>query len=212
LWVCIWRGRQRWLGVPAVVAGLLTVALVRGPDVLVAGDARLMAVRGADGGLAFSTEARGNSMVRDSWLRRDANDETDPWPTSGVSADGRLACDWRGCVYTARGQVVAIARRAEALPDDCRYATVMIATFGLGRRPCAGPGLTIDRTALVRDGGHAVWLAPDGAVAQSVRASRGDRPWVQRPPARTQPPAPSPAAASRAPARPTAGDDAPAED
>jgi competence protein ComEC len=189
--------------------------------VLISGDARLVAVRGADGGLAFSTAGRPNtsSLTRETWLRRDGLDSAAVWPTSGESADGRLACDPRGCVYIARAHVVAIARRAEALADDCRYATVLIATFNL-RRPCTGPALAIDRAALLRDGGHALWLDRNGggAVAASVRSSRGERPWVPRPPAppaRPQPataPAAEPqAAAPRVPPRPVADED-PADD
>src|SRR5262249_51339053 len=131
LWLCIWQSRWRWLGAPLVVLGCATIAFTRGPDVLVSGDARLVAVRGADGGLAFSPGGRGkrNSRGREPWLRRAGLDSAAVWPTGGTSADGRLACDPRGCVYTARAQVVAIARRAEALADDCRYATVLITTF-----------------------------------------------------------------------------------
>jgi competence protein ComEC len=207
LWLCIWQNRWRWLGAPLIVLGCATVVFTRGPDVLIAGDARLIAVRGADGGLAFSTAGRPNtnSLVRETWLRRDGLESATVWPTSGVSDDGRLACDPRGCVYTARAQVVAIARRAEALADDCRYATVLITTFNL-RRPCAAPALAIDRAALVRDGGYAVWLDRSGgsAVAESVRASRGERPWVLRAPAppRAQPSAVPPAQPARVPPRP----------
>jgi hypothetical protein len=44
--------------------------------------------------------------------------------------------------------------------------------------------VAIDRAALTRDGGHALWLERGGgAVAESVRAARGERPWVLRPPA-----------------------------
>ncbi len=178
LWLCIWQGRVRWLGAAPVAAGLASLLFWRGPDVLIAGDARLVAVRGADGGLAFSTGGRGNNLVRETWLRRDGLESAVVWPGQGVSADGRLACDPTGCVYTARGHVVAIARRPEALADDCRYATVLIATVSV-RRPCPAPQVVIDRAALVRDGGHAVWLGAEGdAQALSVRSSRGDRPWV----------------------------------
>lgn len=217
LWLCLWQGRVRWLALAPIAAGLASLLLWRGPDVLVAGDSRLVAVRGADGGLAFSTGGRGNNLVRETWLRRDGLETAAVWPGQGVSPDGRLACDAAGCVYTARGHVVAIARRSEALADDCRYATVLIATVSV-RRPCPAPQLVIDRAALARDGGHAVWLGAQGdAEALSVRASRGDRPWVPqalRPvrPAARQPARPqSPAASPTLPAAEENDDDAPPE-
>jgi competence protein ComEC len=46
----------------------------------------------------------------------------------------------------------------------------------------------VDRFAVWRDGAHAVWLTPGGAVVLSDRAHRGARPWVPpRPLLRAQP-------------------------
>jgi competence protein ComEC len=92
----------------------------------------------------------------------------------------RLSCDPFGCVVVARGQVVALARHPRALEEDCRVATVVIASFTL-LRDCAGPTHVIDRRVLAREGAHGLWLDADGVRVQSVRATRGDRPWVARP-------------------------------
>ena len=51
VWLCLWRGRWRLIGVAPLALGLLSMALVRGPDILVSADARMMAVRGGDGQL-----------------------------------------------------------------------------------------------------------------------------------------------------------------
>ena len=45
---------------------------------------------------------------------------------------------------------------------------------------------SVDRFSVWRDGAHAVWLEPRGAVILSDREVRGDRPWV--------PPVPTPRA------------------
>jgi competence protein ComEC len=47
----------------------------------------------------------------------------------------------------------------------------------------------IDRFSVFRDGAHAAWLRPEGAVLLSDRANRGDRPWVAPVPTRTRGPA-----------------------
>ncbi len=39
--------------------------------------------------------------------------------------------------------------------------------------------MVIDRFDLWRRGGHALWLSPEGVRVETVRAQRGERPWVQ---------------------------------
>lgn len=178
LWLAIWQRRPRLFGTGAIAVGLASMVFVRGPDVLVSGDGRLIAVRGADGQLHMSGRGRGG-LTRETWLRRDGQEGAQGLPAQGISDDGRFACDRDGCVYTARGHVVAFSRRAEAMAEDCRLATVLVA---LATRPrdCIGPRFTIDRVALTRDGGHAIWLEDSGdARALSVNGARGERPWVR---------------------------------
>ena len=40
--------------------------------------------------------------------------------------------------------------------------------------------MVIDRFDLWRRGGHALWLSPEGVRVETVRAHRGERPWVRR--------------------------------
>lgn len=177
LWLCLWRTRWRLAGLPFIALGVLSMTMEREPDILVAGDARLFAVRGSDGTLQLST-MRAGRIARETWLRR-AGQSKQPalWPRSGRSADGALACDPAGCLYTARERVVAFVQHASALAEDCRNADVVIASIPVRRR-CPSADLVIDRFTLWRDGGHAIWLTADGARVESVRAARGARPWV----------------------------------
>jgi competence protein ComEC len=184
LWLCLWRTRWRLAGVPVIALGLLSIALTRGPDVLVSGDGKLVAVRGADGLLQLSSD-RAAPLTRESWLRRAGQEDVTLWPSEGASLDGLLVCDPAGCLYRARGQVVALVRDTAALAEDCGSASVVVAIVPV-RRKCAGAQAIIDRFSLWRDGGHALWLERDGVVIDSVRQSRGVRPWV--------PPAPTPRA------------------
>jgi competence protein ComEC len=63
------------------------------------------------------------------------------------------------------------------LAEDCRHADVLVATIPVRRR-CASAGVVIDRFSLWRDGGHVLWLDAGGVRVESVRANRGERPWV----------------------------------
>jgi competence protein ComEC len=178
LWLCLWRQGWRLLGVAGLAAGLLSIGLVRTPDILVTGDTRLMAVRARDGGLLLSS-ARRNRFAAEMWLRRAAQVSGEVWPRYGASADGALRCDRQGCLYAKDGQVVAFPRHRAALAEDCRSVDAVVTELAAGGRACRGPRLVIDRFDLWRDGAHAIWIDGDAAPrVETVRARQGLRPWV----------------------------------
>ncbi|MCM0020968.1 MAG: ComEC family competence protein [Tagaea sp.] len=179
LWLCLWTGPVRALGAPAVVAGLLSMASVEAPDILVAGDGRLMAVRDEQGRLMLSS-ARGQGFARQTWLRRDGDldDGVEVWPRNGRSADGRLDCVPTHCLYRASGVTVALVRQARALPAACRDTDLVIAPVSI-YAPCRrATGRTIDRFDLLAEGAHAIRIENGALRVETVREHRGIRPWV----------------------------------
>jgi competence protein ComEC len=156
---------------------MASVALARAPDILVSGDGRLVAVRGADGLLRVSS-ARPAKLTRETWLRRAGqSDPASVWPRAGRSEDGSLSCDPAACLYTMHGHVVALVQEASALVEDCQHADIVVATVPV-RRHCPSADIVIDRFSLWRNGGHALWLDREGVRVESVREERGIRPWV----------------------------------
>ena len=165
------------------------MALARPPDILVDGQGRLLAVRAADGTVAFSTLRRAR-FNRKMWLRRfglDPEKAGKKWPKTGASPDKRLSCDLQGCLYKASGRVVALAFTEGALAEDCWRADVVIAVVPV-RRACPAQGGVIDRFGLWRGGGVAIWLGqgagpgrPGKITIETVNGRRGKRPWVVRP-------------------------------
>jgi competence protein ComEC len=175
LWLCIWRRRWRWLGLAPIAAGALTLLFVRAPDLIVAEDSRLIAVRAADGSYLLS-KARGEKFVEETWTRRAAAETGAVWPANGVSADGRLSCGALACLYRVAGQRVALVRDGAALAADCADADLVVSPLPAHGR-CAAP-LVIDRNDTLRKGGHAVWLDPDGIRIETVSDWRGTRAWT----------------------------------
>ncbi len=177
-WLCLWRRPWRLFGLGAMIAGALTVPLNPPPDILVSGDAKLLAVRGAGGELLVSstTARRFDAGI---WRRRLGLDEAIAWPRLGATADGRLRCDPLGCVYRDKGQLVAFAQNGRALLDDCAAASVVISREPVRGR-CTGPRVVIDRFDLWRRGGHALWLSREEVRVETVREHRGTRPWTRQ--------------------------------
>ena len=179
LWLCLWRSRWRFLGVAIVGAGLLLAGLERRPDILVDGEARVMAVRGEDGQLWLSTRQRGR-FVSDMWLRRDGQAETLIWPKDGAGASAAgLRCDALGCIQRRDGHLIALVRDPRAYHEDCNRADLVISAVPAWDL-CQGPETVVDRFDLWRSGTHALWLEPEGARVESVAQARGTRPWVAR--------------------------------
>ena len=177
LWLCLWRRGWRIIGLVGIVGGLVTLATVRAPDVLIAGDARLIGLRAADGTMLISHTRRA-AFTRDVWLRGAG---TSAWSSfAAATAAGRLGCDPLGCIHRLQGQIISIVEDERALAEDCRLADILVSTVPV-RGPCPRPQMVIDRFDLHRDGSHAVWLGTgDGARVAAANPSRGARPWVPR--------------------------------
>ena len=176
-WLCLWQRRWRLLGLPAIAAGALLLLPGRPPDLLIGADGRLLAVRGTDGGLFFSSKSAGRS-TRETWLRRSAAAAAEGyWPQRGTGAGGLLRCDDLGCVYRVNGHTVAIGRSADALLDDCRLADVVISLVPLPG-PCPSASTVVDRHDLGNLGAHALWIGENNLRIATTDGSRGHRPWV----------------------------------
>lgn len=177
LWLCIWQRRWRWLGLAPMVAALVLAVFARPPDILVSGDQRVIAVRAPDGAYWLSS-TRAERATGTAWAQRAAAPLGPAWPREGEGAGGALRCDAEGCIYRARGRIVALERDATALAEDCTRVDLVVSPAA-ARRGCRGPAV-IDRIDTWRDGGQAIWLDPGAIRIRSVRAWQGDRPWVPR--------------------------------
>lgn len=181
LWLCLWQRLWRAAGLAVIAAGAATVLFTRPPDLLIADDGRLFAVADPAGRLLLSSDR--DEFVGDAWLRRSGMSAIGSLPFDGYGAEGRLACDSLGCIYSAHGRRIAVVRQPAALFEDCALADVVVSLEPV-RIPC-GASTVIDRFDLWRNGAHAIWVGEDGAIdIRSVQEMRGRRPWVVGPPER----------------------------
>jgi competence protein ComEC len=178
LWICLWRGLWRWLGLAAVPAAVLIALLDRPPDLLISADGAVVALRDASGELRLTDPRKGGIAV-ETWLERNGQEQRLAWPEPPAGG-----CDAEGCRAEQQGRQVAVAVSAAAAVEECGRADLVISARFLKRSRCRG-SLLIDRGALWRMGPHAVWLTEEGVRVDTVRAFRGERPWVagrDRPP------------------------------
>jgi competence protein ComEC len=178
LWLCLWRSPWRRLGLIGIGLGLLLMPLGQPADLLIDARGEVVAVRLDDGGLALSPWQR-DRWLTDNWLQSAGQDRAADWPAPGQGAADDLACDALGCVLRRAGQTVALARRPEALEEDCHAADLVLSYPRI--EFCPGPTPLVGPRALRRAGGMAIWLEPSGIETLTVREARGERPWSREP-------------------------------
>ena len=183
LWLTLWQRRWRLAGVPVMLLGFLSPLVVVRPDILIAPDGRLMAVRMSDHRILIST-TRARNFIASQWARMEGRDTARGWPRRGARDRGRLRCDRQGCIYRHGGKVVAVARTRRAVAEDCPAAVLLITVHRVGER-CPAPIRIVDRDDMRDFGAHAIWLRGPIQIVTD-RAVRGDRPWVALPPVRTR--------------------------
>ncbi len=164
----------RWSGAALAAIAASWAALTPVPDVLVTGDGRIFAVRGADGRLAIH-HTRGDTFAIREWLAADADGRDVRDRTLG---DG-ISCDPSGCIgRLAGGGVVSYALAPDAFEDDCRRA-VLIVTPRDAPPDCAAT--VVGRNLWRRRGALALRRDSSGFVIEAARPPNFDRPWAPAP-------------------------------
>jgi competence protein ComEC len=180
LWLCLWRGRWRYLGVIGVVCGALSGSITKLPDVLISESGRLAAVRLEDGRYVLSNTMRERFSGRQ-WLRSTGQKNTEFW---GSASDPNVNCDRLGCIARVKGKTVAFIRDERALADDCVMADIVVSATPV-RQKCPSAIAVIDKFDLWRYGAHSIYLSDDEVKTEHVARQHGVRPWsTKRPPAR----------------------------
>jgi competence protein ComEC len=188
-WLCLWRRWWRTFGLLPMMLGLSSATFVQPPHILISGDARLIAISAADT-LFLQRQQGASSLTRDAWLRLYGQEAAQALPAEGSAAEGKLRCSAEGCVVD-EGPGAFLVRRGTIMAQ-CGAVAVIISAEPIRQR--CRHSIVIDRFSVWRDGPHAIWLLPTGAVVVSDRAWRGNRPWVPPPPqprAASEPPAPT---------------------
>lgn len=195
LWLALWRGRVRLLGLAPVCAAVFSLMLLRPPDLLISGDGRNVGITGETGERLLVLRDGKSSYARENLTEiagmSGAVLALAEWPGANCGPDfcvvglhraGRL---WR--LLIARGKEPVSERELAAA---CARSDIVIANRWLPRS-CQPHTLKADRTLLDRTGGLAIDLQR-GRIT-TVAEDQGRHGWwrepVVRPPREFQKPA-----------------------
>ncbi|HZL30032.1 MAG TPA: ComEC/Rec2 family competence protein [Pseudolabrys sp.] len=172
LLICLLRTPLRWSGALLMVGATVWALALPRPDILVAGDGQLAAVRGADGRLAILHSARDAFAIKE-WLAADGDGRSGKDPMLGQG----VRCDAIGC--TAKlpdGRVVAYALTAEAFEEDCARAAAVISPREAALA-CQAP--LIDRRVWRGRGATALYWNGKRFELEAAHPTGVDRPWAR---------------------------------
>jgi competence protein ComEC len=179
LWFLLWTRRWRWAGLAPFAAGIALALTARQPDILIAEDGKLVAIRTESGALAVSNRAH-DRFTQSVWVRRAGDGDIDDHPPAALAAepDGGQ-CGAGLCRFAVAGQTAAIISNETQLDAGCANSQLVITQLSL-RAPCRA-ALVIDKTVLTEEGAISVMFDDRGPHVSTVRAAAGDRPWSHGP-------------------------------
>ncbi len=179
LWLALWRGRVRLLGlIPAVIAAG-SLAMLHPPDLLVSGDGHHVGITGETGDRLLILRDSKSTYARDNLTE-----------IAGMAGEVALLADWSGArcspdfctvglqrggrnwrLLIARGTVAASERELAAA---CDLSDIVIADRWLPRS-CKPNWLKADRNLLDRSGGLTIDLG--AGEIRTVAAGEGAHGW-----------------------------------
>lgn len=172
LWLTIWRGAVRFVGVIFAFSGIYLWMQTERPALIIAQKAALISGIGEDG-RRWVSRPRAETYAAEMWLRRDGMRDAD---RSAAYARREWRCTSRRCTGWTTGADgdwrVIFLRKGDAQPQDCPDRTILIATSALTPR---GDCTVIDAETLHKASGIAVHLPDDAPPALHI--ARG---WVSR--------------------------------
>jgi competence protein ComEC len=180
LWIALWRGRVRLLGLAPAALGLILLSTLRPPDVLVSGDGRHVGITGA-GAELLVLRASKSDYVRENLTE-----------IAGMAGETKLLSDWPGARCNAdfcavvlerggRSWQLLIARGKDYVPTRalaaaCERADVVIADRRLPFA-CRPRWLKADHELLGRSGGLTLDL--ERGRIETVADHQGKHGWWQ---------------------------------
>ncbi len=186
LWMALWRGRVRLLGLVPASAAALSLAFLQPPDLLISGDGRHVGITGETGDRLL--------VLRDG---KDSFASENLTEIAGMSGESIALADWPGArcspdfcaVELKRGGRdwrLLIARGKDSVPERelaaaCDLSDLVIADRWLPRS-CRPRALKADRNLLDRTGGLAIDLKRWHVTA--VASGEGEHGWWRRAPPR----------------------------
>lgn len=173
LWLILWQGWARWVGVGAAGVAFVLWSLTERPALLVADTGSMMG-RMTEAGRALS-RPRGSGFVTGVWLENDGApvDQETAGAREGIDRDGR-----RFLTQVGDWQVLQVSgKTALAELRGCDGADILLSNQRDDvQRPCE----VFDADRLRQTGALAIGLLDQGLRVTAAQSVTGNRPWTPK--------------------------------
>ncbi len=182
LWLCLWRKRWRYAGLLPIAAVFFYPLTVTQPDVFIAADAPVWAVRLSDGTMAAFGKREENFTIAQ-WRQHGGNPDIAYFSAKHLPEfDKDLFCDETHCLYEKGNLSIMFLmpppkgqETTSATPPACPTTTVTVAFVPMP--PCPQT-IMIDQAALAKGGAHTLTFEKNDTVRiDTVRTKGHLRPW-----------------------------------
>jgi competence protein ComEC len=168
LWLLLWQGRLRFVGIVGVVAGFALWYQADRPMVLVADTGNLVGIMTPQG--RALSKAKGAGFVARNWLENDGDG------TEQADAAER----WRAGIRIAGQEIIHLSgKRAVAAFGRCTSGQIVVSSVPL--EESLGDCAILDPTYLRKTGAIAMHLNNGQLEMQTARQRAGTRLWAQWP-------------------------------
>lgn len=176
LWICLWQTRWRWLGIPCVGLGVLTLFFPPDrPDILIAGNGQVMAYH--DGKILYTSHPAAGKFYTGFWQRELGLSATAPWPNECMVFQGNKDENRQ---KSPRILLISETRnRYSRLKFLCQQPYDGI--FSIGYLPYFCHQNTMQKPSLDRrdlSSTLLIYVDAKGIRIESVHSSLGKRPWI----------------------------------
>ena len=166
IWVVLWQGRIRFIGILPVTAAFALWFAADRPDLLISGDGKLLGLAGPEGRVLSA--ARGGGFAAETWLENDGDLAGQKLAAQRAGFTGERGERW--FVIAGLPMVSLSGKDAPAKLDDaCATAGLVI----LGDWADAVPDdcALIDMKVLAGTGPLAVWVGKEGLRVERTRTA-----------------------------------------
>ena len=181
IWLCLWNTRIRLFGIAPFMIGAVAAAMAPAPDLLITGDGRHLAVVSGDG-TPLILRDRAGDYIKDLLAEASGFDgdvaDLGSRPYSDCSKDACIAViakggdEWHILATRSSYQI-----DWKTLTEACARADIALSDRRLPRG-CTPRWLKLDRVALARTGGVAVYFGRQPRI-ETVADRVGVHPWAE---------------------------------
>jgi competence protein ComEC len=170
--LCLGVGQVRWVGVTAMLAGMLTSQIAQRPQILIEERVSNVAVLDGQGHYVFADHSKGK-FAGEKWLQGNGEITT-------MDAASKLAgwtCMENMCFADVGATSIGYIHEQVNADWACPPVDIVIADFPL-RYACHEVPYRIDRFDVWRHGAHALYIVDGKVRIETVKVAQGERPWV----------------------------------